>query len=133
MIQFIQRRLENEHIRHIFFYGIIGVVALIIQDACYLFFMKTKILYPSVAMMVGSIVAMIFAYFGHNKITFQKDRLSKMEFTKYFLTSFVGLCINVGGVRLITKVLHLDPHFALIPTFITPVITFLISKFWTFK
>ena len=67
------------------------------------------------------------------KIIEKKERYSKREFVKFVITSGLGLLINVGGVRFITKVLLLSPVWGLAPTFVTPFITFLISKFWAFR
>ena len=49
------------------------------------------------------------------------------------LTAVVGLIINVLAVRVMTKEFYLDPKYAVLPTLITPAITFFISKFWAFK
>jgi hypothetical protein len=52
---------------------------------------------------------------------------------KFLVTSIIGMAINVGGVRFITKVLLLSPDWGLAPTLIAPFVTFLISKFWAFR
>ena len=74
----------------------------------------------------------IYGVVGLTALFFQ-DRFSKREFTKFMITSVIGLCINVGGVRILTKVFMLAPEYGVIPTFITPFISFLISKFWAFR
>ncbi len=123
---------HHKHIREILVYGMVGIAALIVQDLIYWFAHRNGV-FPSVAMILGNIGGMFIAYFGHIKYTFKKERYSKREFAKFVITSGIGLLINVGGVRFITKVLLLSPTWGLIPTFITPFITFLISKFWAFR
>lgn len=123
---------KNQHLREILIYGVVGISALIAQDIIFLLGPSFGV-YPTVAMIVGNLVGMFISYYGHSKFTFQKSRYSKREFIKFAITSMVGLVINAGSVRIITKVLMLDHTWGLLPTFITPIITFLISKFWAFR
>lgn len=133
MIKKHVKEAHRKHIREIIIYGMVGVTALIIQDSIYLLAPHFGV-YPTVAMIIGNFVAMFVAYFGHTKFTFNKQhKFSRHEFSKFLITSCIGLLINAGGVRLITKVLMLDHLWGLIPTFISPLVTFLISKFWAFK
>lgn len=132
MIKQHVKQVKRKHIREIMIYGFVGIAALIVQDAIYWLAHRNGV-FPSVAMIMGNVGGMFVAYFGHIKYTFKKERYSKREFVKFFITSAIGLMINVGGVRFITKVLLLTPAWGLLPTFITPFITFLISKFWAFR
>ena len=127
------KRIKRRHIRELVVYGVVGISALVVQDLLYWALHHYLGVFPSLSMLAGNIAGMFVAYFGHIKFTFRKHRYSKREFTKFLITSLIGLVINVAGVRLITKVLMLAPAFGVIPTFITPVITFLISKFWAFR
>ena len=129
----IIKRINRKHVREIMVYGMVGGVAWVFQTLIYFMCIRLRV-FPSIAMFAGNLGGLVVAYFGHIRFTFQKThRFSRREFSKFMITSFIGLCINVGGVRLITKVLLLDPHYGVIPTIFTPGITFLISKFWAFK
>lgn len=130
--QHVQRIYANKHFREMLIYGFVGIAALVVQDLIYLIAPHFGV-YPTVAMIIGNFAGMFIAYFGHTKFTFKKHRFSKREFIKFGVTSCVGLIINAGGVRIITKVLMLDHLWGLIPTFISPIVTFLISKFWAFR
>lgn len=123
---------QNQHMREVFIYGMVGISALVVQDIIYYFAPKFGV-YPTVAMIIGNFVGMFISYYGHSKFTFQKSSYSKREFVKFAITSMIGLIINAGGVRIITKVLMLNHIWGLLPTFITPIVTFLISKFWAFR
>ena len=127
------KKVSQKHIRELITYGIVGLTALFTQDLIYLALHKYYGVFPSVAMIVGNIGGMLVAYVGHIKFTFQKHRFSKTEFSKFVVTSMIGLCFNVLGVRILTKVFLLSPGYGLLPTFIAPIITFLISKFWAFR
>jgi putative flippase GtrA len=133
MIRHHVKKIKRRHIREILVYGIVGVSALVVQDLLYWVAHRYFAVFPSVAMMLGTLAGMVVAYFGHIKFTFKKHRYSKSEFVKFVVTALIGLVINVGGVRFITKVLFLSPSWGLAPTFVTPVITFIISKFWAFR
>lgn len=126
-------RKRKKHIREVIVYGMVGVTALIVQDILYWVCHRYFGIFPSVSMILGSLAGMVVAYIGHVKYTFKKHRYSKREFVKFLVTSMVGMCINVGGVRFITKVLLLTPDWGLVPTLIAPFVTFLISKFWAFR
>lgn len=123
---------NKKHIIEIIVYGIVGVIAWSCQTIIYIFLVDLKI-FPSIAMILGYLAGFIVAYMGHVKYTFKKERFHHKEFTKYFIVAAVGLVLNVSMVRVITKVLLLNPKLVIIPTLITPLITFLISKFWAFK
>lgn len=123
---------QNQHIREIAIYGAVGICALIIQDIIFLVAPNFG-MYPTVAMIIGNFVGMFVSYYGHSKFTFKKTKYSKREFIKFSITALIGLVINAGSVRVITKVFMLDHTWGLLPTFITPFITYLISKFWAFR
>jgi putative flippase GtrA len=124
-----KRRMREE----VIIYALVGLSALLVQNSTYFVAHRYAHIFPSVAMILGSLAGMIIAYIGHIKFTFRKHRYSKREFVKFLVTSAIGMSINVAGVRIITKVFLLSPTWGLAPTFIVPLITFLISKFWAFK
>ncbi len=129
----IIKKVHRRHAIQLLTYGFVGGGAFVVQTIVYFIALKVDI-FPSVAMILGNFAGMIFAYFGHITFTFKKThKFSHKEFVKYVLTAVVGLIINVLAVRVMTKEFYLDPKYAVLPTLITPAITFFISKFWAFK
>jgi putative flippase GtrA len=129
----IVKIIRKKHIREIILYGIIGILALIVQMGCYTFLCQLKLM-PSIASIIGSIAGMVFGYFGHTRYTFQRThKFSHHEFIKYIITGIICLAINTLSVYIITDLLKYSSHAGLLPMFITPFISFLISKFWAFK
>jgi len=126
------KKTKSDHFKQLVVYGLVGGSALVVQDIIYYVAHKYGV-FPSVAMGMGTIGGMFVAYFGHIKYTFKKGAYTRREFIKFVITSLIGLVLNVGSVRIIIKVLELNPTWGLVPTLITPFITFLISKFWAFK
>lgn len=127
------KKINRRHAIEAFTYLCVGGTAWVVQTLMYVSLFHIHI-FPSVAMILGNFAGFLVSYFGHVRFTFKRThRFSHTEFIKFLITSVIGLCINVGGVRIITKVLMLHPGYAIIPTIFTPGITFLISKFWAFK
>src|SRR3990167_6152946 len=127
------KKVKRRHAIEIFTYGCVGGASWVVQTIMYVALMKIHI-FPSVSMIIGNFSGFIVSYFGHVRFTFKRThRFSHTEFIKFSITSIIGLCINVSGVRIITKIFHLHPGYAIIPTIFTPGITFLISKLWAFK
>lgn len=129
----IIKKVHRRHAIELLTYGFVGGGAFVVQTIVY--FMALRIhIFPSISMILGNFAGMIFAYFGHVKFTFKRThKFSHKEFIKYVLTAIIGLCINVLVVRVMTKVFYIDPKFAVLPTLLTPAITFFISKFWAFR
>lgn len=129
----IIKKVHRRHAIELFTYAFVGGSAWIVQTAVYFASIKVHI-FPSVSMILGNFAGMVIAYFGHVRFTFkQSHRFSHKEFIKYVVTSAFGLCFNVGCVRIMTKLFEFEPSYAIIPTIFTPLLTFLISKFWAFK
>ena len=125
--------IKNKHTMELLTYGLVGGSAWCLQTIVYIAAIHLAV-FPSVAMLLGNMAGMVISYFGHVRFTFKRThKFSTPEFIRFVATSIFGLCLNVGGVRVITKVLFLNPHYGVIPTIFTPLITYLISKFWAFK
>jgi putative flippase GtrA len=129
----IIKKVHRRHAIQLLTYAFVGGGAWVVQTLTY--FMAIRIgVFPSVAMIIGNFAGMLFAYFGHVKFTFKRShKFSHKEFVKYLATSIIGLCFNVLCVRIMTKVFHTAPEYAVVPTIITPAFTFIISKFWAFR
>ena len=121
-MKIIIKKVHRRHAIELFTYAFVGGSAWLVQTLTYYAAIKIDI-YPSVSMILGNFVGMVVAYFGHVKFTF----------IKYLVTSIIGLCFNVLCVRIMTKEFEVDAVYAVLPTLLTPLLTFLISKFWAFK
>ena len=129
----IIKKVHRRHAIELFTYAFVGGSAWVVQTLVYYAAIKISI-YPSVSMILGNFAGMVVAYFGHVKFTFKRShKFSHKEFIKYVVTSIIGLCFNVLCVRIMTKVFEVDAVYAVLPTLLTPLLTFVISKFWAFK
>ena len=129
----IIKKIRKKHLKQIILYGVIGVIALLLQMLVYTSLCYLKLI-PSIASIFGSISGMIFGYFGHTKYTFEKThKFSHKEFIKYIITGVICLSINGVSIYILTNILNYSSHIGLLPMFLTPLISFIISKFWAFK
>lgn len=125
-------RVKLKHVREITIYGIVGLAAWVLQSLLYMGLLNLRI-FPSIAMVVATLIAFLFAYTGHVLFTFKVRRFIIKQFLRSVSNSLITLIINVILVRLTTKVFLLSPHYAVFPTLLTPGISFVISKFWVFR
>ncbi len=129
----IIKKIKRHHIKQVIIFGMVGVAALLVQVVLYFVLCRLS-LNPLYATFIGNGMGMIVGYKGHTKFTFERThKFSHKEFIKYVVTSLIGLAINSTGVYLLVTLLKYHSDVGLIPMFITPVVTFLISKFWAFK
>ena len=143
----MQNKISTPIIKEVVIYGLVGLSALAVQDIFYIVTMSMQshltceTVYCNIfnsnlaiiAMFIGNLLGMFISYTGHNKFTFKKEKKCYKEFIKFSITSGIGLTFNLLSTYLLINVFHLNHTFGLIPTFIAPVITYSISKFWVFK
>ncbi|MFN8770383.1 MAG: GtrA family protein [Neisseriaceae bacterium] len=129
----ILKRIKRRHIKQLIIYGIVGVVALIVQMILYLVLCRLH-LNPLYANLIGAGAGMVVAYKGHVRYTFEKNhKFSKSEFAKYVITALIGIAFNSTGIYLLVQVLKYHSDIGVIPVMLTPLLTFVINKFWSFR
>lgn len=115
-----------ELIRFIFIGGLATITDLVVTIC--LFFMFPS-LHENIVTTIAFLIAFFVSYFGHSKVTFQKEG----SIVKFFALSFSMLLLrNVILFLLVTFVMR-----GLIPIIISMIlvtaITFVVSKFFVFK
>ena len=129
----IIRKIHRRHVRQVVVYGVVGVVALLVQMGIYVMLCRVG-LFPLYATLIGAVFGMFLAYKGHVKYTFEKDhKFSRPEFIRYMATACFGVIFNSVAVYVLVTILKLHSDFGVIPMILTPGITFIINKFWSFK
>ncbi len=129
----IIKKIKRHHIKQVIVYGVVGVAALLVQVVLYFILCRLSV-NPLYANFIGNGMGVIVGYKGHTKFTFERThKFSQKEFIKYVVTALIGLAINSISVYVLVTLLKYHSDVGLIPMFITPGITFLISKFWAFK
>ncbi|MBY0378966.1 MAG: GtrA family protein [Burkholderiales bacterium] len=129
----IIKKIHRRHIKQVLVYGVVGLVALVVQMSLYLILCRVG-LFPLYATLIGAVIGMFVAYCGHVRYTFEKKhKFSKSEFIKYILTACFGVLFNIVSVYILITLLKLHSDFGVIPMILSPGITFIINKFWSFK
>lgn len=111
-------------------YGLVGGVSTLIHIATaflYLYFVKADVL---IANTLGFCVAFIFSYTIQSLFVF-KHKLKISKTVKYFLVQLGALIIAYFS----SNILQLENSYihTLVISFLLPLVTFFIHKFWTFK
>ena len=117
---------------HLFIYGIVGLLALGLQNIFYYLCYKYWLLNPALAMFMAKILGVSLSYFGHFKYTFRRRRHELRVVIKHLLVTLFGFVFAVESVHLITYNFKLNPIFGIIPSLLSPIITYLLTRFWTF-
>ncbi len=129
----IVKKINKFQIKQLVIYGIVGVSAAALAAISYIIF--CKVMEPLLANFLSNCCGMVVSYFGHTKFTFQKThRFSPSEFIKFSITSLIGLASNSLWIFILVHIYKFNPEVGIYPIiFFTPMLTFLISKFWAFK
>jgi putative flippase GtrA len=123
----------NKQILQIATYGAVGMMALIMQSILYII-LCTLTMGPVMANYIGTAAGFVISYIGHTRYTFKKQhKFAHREFIKFTITVLIGLLMSSSGIFFIVNVLHKPSIFGIIPILISPIVTFLISRFWAFK
>jgi putative flippase GtrA len=113
----------------------VGGAATLTHAFLYIGCLEFLTLDPQTANILGFVFSFGISYIGQRRWTFGHIQL-KCEFTaklKFFASSLVSLALNALWVRVTVEILELQPIFSVVGiVFFTPVVIFLILKFWVF-
>ena len=128
------KKIKKRHLQEVVVYGLVGLSALAIQSLIYILLCRGGVT-ALIATFAGNSCGMLISYFGHTVFTFKKRHtFSRREFVKFIITNFTGLALNSLFAVLLVDVMHTHYSTVLYPqALITPLVTFVISKFWVFK
>lgn len=126
----IMRRQLIELLR----FGAVGGIATLVHALVYL--LALPVLAPQAANLAGFSGAVAFSYFGHRYFSFRvqdaRDARPKSG-QRFVIVSAVGYVLNAGLVLISDKVLGAPELGFWAIALVTPVVTFLLLKFWAFR
>lgn len=87
------------------------------------------------ATIISVTIATILAYLFHKNLTFRNtDPHTTSKVVKFFIVSFIGLCLNAGIVFFGTHILDIyDIYVKISATGVVMFWSFFMHKFWTFR
>ena len=118
--------------QHILIYAVVGGLSLGLQNLFYIVGYKYCLFNPSLAMFLAKILGVSLSYFGHFKYTFRHNSHKFSVIVKHILVTILGIVFAVGSVHILTYNLELSPIWGLVPALLSPIINYLLTRFWTF-
>lgn len=113
----------------------VGVLATLTHSAVYLVSVSAFGTSPQIANIFGFLVAVTVSYIGQRKWTFGEKTVSSELKTsmKFMVSSATSLSLNAVWVHATTQWLNQPAEYSVIGImFLTPVIVFLLLKYWVF-
>lgn len=120
------------------FFLIIGSLNAVVHFLSLIFFVQILNIQPLIANILAFLVAFIFGFTAHFKITFQTVQ-NKGHWTeslrKWFMSSILGFLLNQGifasGIYIFGQQYYII--IWIIATGLVTICTFILAKFWAFK
>lgn len=115
---------------------LIGVVSFCIDFGVYFIFTRFVGLYYILSGFLSFMVAVTFSFFANRAWTFKvaSEVENKLQALKFFLTSSIGIAINLSLFYLVVDFLHwYDLPAKIAMTVLVVFFNFSLNKFWTFK
>lgn len=127
------KKLDFSLVRQLFFFGIVGVSATLTHYLVALSSHNYLGFNLYFANLSGYCSAVAISYFGHGKLTFQRE-LKWPVFFRFVLVSLTSLGLSQGILWVLAtqSTLHHAISLAIVVCII-PVITFLLSKIWVYR
>ncbi|MBL8584981.1 MAG: GtrA family protein [Rhizobiaceae bacterium] len=115
-------------------FGSVGLAATAVHAGVYALLVSSGAVWPQISNLVAFAVAFVFSFLGHHYFTFRNSgRSAGSAAARFLLVALIGYGLNAGFVALTTEVLAEPPLVAvLFMLFVTPVVTYVLSKLWAF-
>jgi putative flippase GtrA len=116
-------------------FATVGIIATLVHASVYLLLVKTFILNDQLSNFVGFSFALTVSYYGQRYWTFsdKKPNSETNAKLKFLTSSILSYCLNAFWVFFTVQVLSYSSEYATIGiVFITPVVIFLMLKYWVF-
>lgn len=125
---------SNPVLKYIF----LGGCATLVNLVSYYILRMTTNLDINTANVISVCLAMLFAYFTNSKFVFESQAVGFKEkfheFCKFISARLLTMVIEVGGVWLMSDVMHINDYVAkIIIQFIVLVLNYIFSKIFVFK
>jgi len=113
----------------------VGGLATLVHSSLYIFFLNIISLHDQMSNLLGYLFAFLVSYYGQRHWTFYDKEIESeiRSKLKFFASSLLSLGINALWVYLTVEILLQPPEYAVLGImFITPIIIYLLLKFWVF-
>lgn len=119
-------------------FAIVGVGATLTHAIIFNISFELLQLYHLIANIFGFCIAFLVSYLGQFHWTFKEQSIQLADkrgaFFKFLKTALLGFAVNLFWAFLILELLQLHHYYYLaLLTFVTPILIFILNKFWVFK
>ena len=125
----------KHHVQILFRFFSIGVIATVIHSAIFSVCIATHIASPQLSNLLACLIALTFSYAGQRYWTFSDIQSGEHASTifRFISISLLGYGLNAFWVYIATVKLSLSAYYGLLGIgFLTPLMTFMLLKFWVF-
>jgi putative flippase GtrA len=123
-----------QQFKQFFRFAIVGAGATLLNSGMFILLVELFRMRPLISNLLAFSMAFFVSYLGHSWWTFKSKQHSQKKLIKFLIVSLFGLLINSGFVWLFMHVYKQSAFIAVLPMiFFTPIIIFVINKFWVFK
>jgi putative flippase GtrA len=123
-------------VRQLLTYAVTGAFLAGIGQGSYLAFVELAHFRPVAAIIAGTALALGIGYFAHGKITFAGaagGNGHRLTFTRFLVVNSIGFLLNMFWVWLLAERLQTPTWVPIVPNVtLTPIITFLLHRRWTY-
>jgi putative flippase GtrA len=121
--------------RQLFYFGIVGTTAAIVQLSIVIFLVRNTSLHPLVANVVGFLFAFNVSYFGHRRLTFEETQTQHpIAIRRLFSVAACTFIANESLFYIFLRVFKIHYFVALLLVLlILPISTFILNKYWVFR
>lgn len=114
-------------------FGLVGGAATATHGAVYMALIRILETDENLANFLAFLIAFVVSYLGHALLTFRAGT-GGGSLIRFFVVALIGLGVNALAVFGLVTVTQFPDWSALpIMLFVTPALTFLISKYWAFR
>lgn len=134
----IRELANNTLFQQLVSFAIVGVGATLTHAIIFNISFELLQLHHLIANILGFCIAFLVSYLGQFHWTFKEQAIQladkRSAFFKFLKTALLGFAVNLFWSFLILEFLQLHHYYYLaLLTFVTPVLIFLLNKFWAFK
>ncbi|WP_022942804.1 GtrA family protein [Psychromonas hadalis] len=137
-MKLLRELATNRLFQQLVSFSIVGVGATLTHAVIFNLVFQQLQFHHFIANILGFCLAFLVSYLGQFHWTFKEQAIQltdkRSAFVKFFKTALLGFAVNLFWSFIILEFLQLHHYYYLaLLTFVTPILIFVLNKFWVFK
>jgi putative flippase GtrA len=135
MKKIVTKTYHNKHLRQLFKFGIVGVIAAMVNLLGVFLLVEIFNMKPLIANIFAFMISFNVSYLGQRFWSFAETTVRhRKAIPKYFTVAIVGFCLNELLFSIFLHILHLYYMLALVIVIgLVAVFSFICNKLWVFR